>query len=88
MSHGVGMLLLTAIGGYWVCERAETHKGSLKNLGQFLGSVIIAVSLVGVACHVWSLVTCTTGSRPMGWMGKGRYCPYTSKAPSPKTGSQ
>ena len=83
MSHGVGLLLLTAIGGYWVCERAETHKGRLKNVGQLLGSVIIIVSLIGVACQVWCLVTGAGGSYPIRGMGKGGYCPYTAKtAPS------
>ena len=64
MGHGVVPLLLTAIGGYWVLERAETHKGQLKQVGQFLGALVIIASLVGAACRVWSLA-----------MGKSAYCP-------------
>ena len=88
MSHGVGILLLAAVGGYWVFERAETHKGELKKLGQFLGGLIIIVSLIGVACHVWYLVTCSTGYCPIGKTGKGLYCPYPSKTSPPKAESQ
>jgi len=77
MGHGAGILLLSAIGGYWVLERASTHKGGLKQVGQLVGGVIIAVSLIGVACQVWCLATGATGFGPMGKAGKGVYCPYT-----------
>ena len=80
MGHGVGMLLLAAIGGYWVIERAQTHKAPLKKFGQFLGGLIIAVSLIGVACRVWYLASCVAA--------KGGYCPYPFKASSPKAESQ
>ena len=53
--HGIEGLLVTAIGGYWVLERSETHKGQLKSVGRLLGAGIIAASLVSVACHMWSL---------------------------------
>ena len=79
MLHDVGGLLLAAVGGYWVLERAETHKGDLKRVGQFLGALIIVASLVGVVCRVWSAATCRPGS-----MGKRWYCPYSPKsAPMP-----
>ncbi len=58
MVHGIGVLLFAAIGGYWLLERALPHKGQMKQLGLFLGSLIIVASLVGVAVQVW-------------WMGSG-----------------
>ena len=77
MSYGVGALLIAAVGGYWVLERAARQKGNLKKVGQLLGTVIIIVSLVGTACRVWCAVKCPPGS-----MGKGGFCPYTPKAPA------
>jgi hypothetical protein len=76
MSYGVGALLIAAVGGYWVLERAARQKGNLKKVGQVLGAVIILVSLIGVACKVWCITTCPTGA-----MGKGRWCPMTPKSP-------
>ena len=75
MLSGVAGLFLSAVAGYWVLERAETHKGDLKRIGQFLGVLIIVASLVGVACRVWSAATCQPGS-----MGKGWYCPYSPRS--------
>ena len=75
MVYGTGVLLLAAVGGYWVLERAASHKGTLKRVGQLLGTVLIIVSLIGVICTVWYAATCQTGS-----MGKGGFCPYTPKA--------
>ena len=77
MSYGVGALLIAAVGGYWVLERAARQKGNLKKVGQLLGTVIIIVSLIGVACKVWCTVKCPPGS-----MGKVGWCPYTPKASS------
>ena len=76
MGHGVGILLLTAVAGYWVLERAETHKGDLRRVGKVLGALIIAVSLIGIICTVW----CLTSS-----MG---YCPFPKKAGYCPMGSQ
>ena len=78
-SGGAGLLLLTAIGGYWVLERAETHKGSLRRAGRFLGWLIIVSSLLGVACRVWYAATCAPGM-----MGKGGFCPFSKSAPPPR----
>jgi len=52
MGYGGGMLLLAAVGGYWVLERAETHKGVLRRVGQFLGWLIIIVSFTGAALTI------------------------------------
>jgi len=78
MSYGVGVLLLAAVGGYWVLERAATHKGNLKRIGQLLGVAIIIVSLLGVACKVWYAATCPPGSGGKAWS-----CPFASTPPSP-----
>ena len=83
MIHSVGGLLLVSVAGYWVLERASAHKGGLKRVGQWLGAVIILVSLIGVACKVWYLATCPSGST-----GKGGYCPFPMKAPRPPSPSQ
>ncbi len=88
MSYGVGPLLLAAVAGYWVLERAETHKGRLRKIGQLLGGLIILVSLVGVVCRVWCLAMCPTGYGPMGKAGKGWFCPYNRQTSPPQLGSQ
>ena len=79
MVHGVGVLLLTSVGGYWVLERSATHKGQLKQLGQVLGGLIIVVSLIGIACQVVHVIMCDGAYGMFGKMGKGGWCPYTSK---------
>ena len=82
MSHGVWTLLLAAVAGYWVLERAETHKGDLRRVGKGLGWLIIIVSLVGVACTVWRLAKYKMGSCPLPMMGG--HCLFPSQtAPAP-----
>ena len=74
MVHGTGMLLLTTIGGYLVLERAEGHKGSLRRIGRILGTAIVVISLLSIACGVW----CASGSCPMfgsRMMARKTYCP-------------
>ncbi len=88
MLHGWSGLLLAAIGGYWVLERAATHKGRLRQVGQLLGGALIAVSLVGVGCLVWCLATDRAGSCSLGKPGKGWYCPYSSKGSTGPATSQ
>ena len=81
MIDGSGVLLVSSIGGYWVLERAATHKGALRRVGQWLGAIIIVTSLVGVACKVWRASTmCPFGAR------KRSMCPYPQAA-TPKTPS-
>lgn len=71
MVYGVEGLLLAAIGGYWVLERASAQKGQLRQVGLFLGSLVIVMSLLGVLAEVWSMGACpvVNGGR-MGMMGK------------------
>lgn len=79
---GAGMLLLGAVAGYWVLERAETHKGDLRRVGKVLGWLIIVTSLIGLACRVYALATgkayCPMAFSPE----KGWFCPYSPKSPS------
>jgi hypothetical protein len=80
---GSGLLLLAAVAGYWVLERAERHKGLLKRVGQWVGGAIIVVSLVGVGCRVFCAATCPPGAMGMGAKG---FCPFGFKAmPPPDT---
>ena len=45
----MAMYFITAIGGYWVLERAESHKeGSLRRIGRVLGIIIILLSFVAI----------------------------------------
>jgi len=81
MSHGTGFLLLSAAVGYWVLERASTHKGQLKHIGFFVGSFLIIVSVLGVLCYVWCASAGKLGYCPMGKGVKGAYSPYQRPVP-------
>lgn len=73
--HAVGWLLLAAVAGYWVLERAEAHKDSLRKVGRFLGWVVIIGSLVGATCAL----VCPAGK---GFLySKGAWCPFSGKQP-------
>ena len=76
MHHSAVELLLGTVAGYWVLERAEAHKGDLKKFGRFLGGLIIAASLVGLVCRVWSM----SAAYPAGMMRKGGVCPLGYKS--------
>ena len=69
MYSSVALLLLAAVAGYWVLERAVSHRGQLQKVGQVLGAIVIVISLIGVACKVWYLTTGQAGYHKMG----GRY---------------
>ena len=89
--HGSAWLLLTAVAGYWVLERAEAHtkKSDLRRAGKLLGWLIIVVSLMGVACNVWCVAKCRSGYGSMGGKKAGFFCPFTSKQmPESPSGSQ
>ena len=76
MHHGAVELLLGAVAGYWVLERAETHKGDLKKFGRFLGVLVILASLAGLVCRLWSM----SAACPLGSMRKGAACPFGFKS--------
>ena len=69
-----GWLLLATIGGYWMLERAATHKGQLKIVGQVLGWLVIVASLLGV---VSACAQCRAG---WGRGAKKTFCPFTPPA--------
>ena len=80
--HEVGVLLLSAVAGYWVLERSASHKGELQRVGKLLGSIVIAISLIGIGCAVGSAASGMVGYCPMGKQAMmGRYCPFTKMAP-------
>lgn len=71
-THGVGLLLISAAAGYWVLTQAAGQKNQMKKIGNFVGLIIIVVSLLGTACKIYYQVTGATG--------KGYLCPFTGKA--------
>lgn len=79
MAYGAGVLLLSAVAGYWALERSSSHKGVLKKTGQLVGWVVIVVSLTGVVCRVVSAV----GGEGVFCRLKGSaMCPFSSKTPA------
>ena len=82
MGHGAAGLLIAAATGYWVFERASSRKEPVKRIGQWVGGAIMVVSLIGVACRVWSVVACTTGLCPFGKSGKTISCPFSPSSSS------
>ena len=77
MAHGPGVLLFASLGGYWVLERAQKHKGGLRVVGRLLGAAVILVSLLGVACQVWGAAGCKDKFCPLGTRKGGARCPLT-----------
>jgi hypothetical protein len=69
------MLLLSAIGGYWVLERSEVHKGELRRIGRLLGGTIIILSLGGLILRGWTACQWMKGGAGMGWS-----CPFSHKS--------
>ncbi len=84
LGSGSGLLLLGVIGGYWLLERAETHKGELKRIGRLLGAILIVVSLLGVVFSGWTACRWTRHHQGRaGWS-----CPFMAKptpAPAPES---
>ena len=73
MGHGIAGLLLAAIGGYWVLERASGQKGQLKKIGLFVGSLVIVASLLSAL----SQMAMVCAWKHQGMMGKKGWCPFT-----------
>ena len=85
--HGdAGMLLVSAAAGYWVLERAQAQKKGLKRAGRVIGWAIVLVSLIGVACRIWTIAMCQTGASGMGLCplqpkkSGGMVCPLMPKS--------
>ena len=82
MMHDVGVLLLSVVAGYWVLERSSSHKGELQRVGRLLGTVVIAVSLIGLGYAIANVAAYSMSYCPMGKSAMtGRYCPFTKMAP-------
>lgn len=69
-----GLLLLSTVAGYWVLERADTHKGELRRIGRVIGGAIIILSLFGL------IFRCLAFCQMRGKAGMGWSCPFTSKS--------
>ena len=76
--HGIGGLLVAAAAGYWVLTASQRERGRVKQLGQWLGLVIVVVSVAGAACKLYYLAT-------GGYAGAGvsYLCPFTGKTVTP-----
>ncbi|MBI4335184.1 MAG: hypothetical protein HY589_00845 [Candidatus Omnitrophica bacterium] len=71
-AKGIVMLLVSLALGYLVCAKAEEKKGFLKQLGYWIGAIIIIVTLLKGACGI---SRCLTG-------GKMPFkCPLTQTCP-------
>lgn len=53
VSPKVAMLLISLGIGYLVCVKAEGQKGFLKQLGYWIGSIIITVSILAALCGLY-----------------------------------
>ena len=78
MMHGMGIMLLASVAGYWVLERASNHKGNLKRVGQVLGIAIIILGLLGYACALGCTAQFGKGMRR-----GGGFCPFSKAMGSP-----
>ena len=67
--QGTGLLLLTAVAGYWVLERAEGHRGTLRRTGRLVAWVVMLASFAGLVC---SALACASA-------GKDGWCPFSKK---------
>lgn len=76
MGHGMSVLLVTSAVGYWTLTSAGREKGRVKTLGQYLGLLIIVLSLAAGACRAYYMVkACQAGK--MGGYGAAKNCPFT-----------
>ena len=54
MGHGIAVSLVSSAVGYWVLTQAESQKGKVRKLGQYLGVAIVLVSVLGAACKIYA----------------------------------
>ena len=76
MGHGISVLLVTSAAGYWTLTAAGKEKGRVKTLGQYLGLLIIVLSLFGAASKIYCAVQACQAS---GGYLSGKGCPWGSK---------
>ena len=75
---GIAMLLISLGIGYWVCIQAEAQKkGFLKQLGYWLGSIIIVLSILMSLCQL----RCQATKKKYSRFGKipGQACPIVKR---------
>lgn len=72
MVHGVAPLLISAAAGYWVLVQASKEKGQMKGIGQWLGVILIVISLTGAACKVYYLISGGMSA----FCPPGKACPF------------
>ncbi len=77
IGHGMSMLLITSAVGYWTLTSAGKEKGRIKTLGQYLGLLIIVLSLASGACKTYYAVKACQGGTGGGMYGNN--CPFTGK---------
>ena len=77
MAHGLGLFMISAAAGYWVLVQASGQRNQMKKLGQYLGLIIIAISLAGAACKIYHLATGKSLIRSLCPPGMG--CPFMNK---------
>ena len=77
MGHGMSVLLVTSAVGYWTLTSAGKEKGRVKLLGQYLGLLIIVLSLASGACKMYCAMRACQASHGGYFGGKG--CPWSKK---------
>ena len=78
MGHGISVLLITSAVGYWTLTSAGREKGRVKTLGQYLGFLIIVLSVAGAACKLYCAFSGTACPPFMSKM-VGKVCPMTGQ---------
>ena len=87
-----GALLLIALGfGFKIFAEASVNpKKSIKQLGRLIGTTIMVISGLGIACSLWLMAQyAKMGYCPLGGYGKGSHsgkkwlCPFTAKTQPP-----
>ena len=78
MGHGISVLLITSAVGYWTLTSAGREKGRIKTLGQYLGFLIIVLSVAASACKLYCAFSGAACPPFMGKMG-GKVCPMTGQ---------
>lgn len=77
-------LLLIALGyGYRVYADAAKEKGTLRSLGQWVGAIIMATSLVASAYSVYRCSAWMTEKGACPWMAKGEEHHFTVDVAQP-----
>jgi hypothetical protein len=77
--------LIAASAGYWVLTHASKERGRVKRLGQWLGMIIIVVSLCGAAFKLYLFSACWGQGKAFISCTGGKACPLLNK-PCPMQG--